>query len=77
MGNSGFTRLYNPGEVVETRFNKIHDVPLLTLDRGVETLERFKNKQLLFVVLTPGSVFFKNAIDEIKAMQAQLQLCNI
>ncbi len=72
MGNSSFTAILNPGEPVETRFKSVHEIPLLTLDRNEETLEKYKGKKLLFVILTPGSVFFENSLKDIHAQKSVL-----
>ena len=73
MGNSGIARLFNPGEVVETPYSSLYEIPLLTLDRKEETLEKYKGKKLFFLVFAPGSVLLETEVKQLEVLKSHLE----
>ena len=72
MGNSGLVRFFNPGDVVETQYNSIYEIPLMTLDRTEETLEKYKGKKLLFLVFAPRSILLETELKQIEVLRNHL-----
>jgi hypothetical protein len=49
MGNSGFRKIFLPPSYVETKYDSIYEIDVLTLDKEVKSLNEFKNKMCLIV----------------------------
>ena len=71
MGNSGIRKIFFGGDSVETPFRSIHEIPLVTLDKNETMIE--KGQPLLFMILTPKSIFFEGQIKDYLAAKQELE----
>jgi glutathione peroxidase len=66
MGNTGFRKIFSPLDVVETKFNSVHEINVLTLDKKEVSLSQYKDKVCLIVNTSSTS---KDSPTEIKALK--------
>ena len=69
MGNSGIRKLFFPGDLCETKYNTIFEIPLMDLERNEVSLEKFKESPCLIVniaSLNPESPKFLQELKEIE-----------
>ena len=69
MGNSGLRKLFFPGDLCETKYNDIFEIPLMDLDRNEVSLERFKNFPCLIVNFASQNSEVVRNIQELKEIE--------
>lgn len=66
MGNSGFKKIFFPGDIVENKYNSVYDISVISLDKKEIPLSNYKDKVCLIVNTSSQS---KDSPSEIKNLK--------
>ena len=71
MGNSGIRKLFFPGDLCETKYNAIFEIPLMDLDRNEVSLEKFKDSPCLIVNISSQNPESAKLLQELKEIEGK------
>ena len=73
MGNSGFMKLFIPGDNVETRYNNIFEIDVVDLDKRIVPLSVFKNNVCLIVNVASQAKDSQRQLTELDNLRKEFQ----
>ena len=73
MGNSGLRKIFLPGDIVENKYNTIHDLTVIDLDKKEVPLSQYKNKVCLVVNMGSQHQEATTELQELKQLQQQYE----
>jgi Glutathione peroxidase len=71
MGNSGLRKIFFPGDIVENKYNTIHELNVIDLDKKEVPLSQYKDKVCLVVNVSSQSIDSPTELAQLKELHSK------